>query len=161
MSRNQNTFDTKVDPSGREIWKGDSPVLFLLVNMRLEGEAKDAITLPEISFVIFTLVLERNLGVQAKEWRQEWRIAVDGSGSDWRGRSKISHLREGNRCRGTIIKKDRVREVGGVLWRERVTERERDVHDHAQGEHVGDWIEAFNSCTGRVLFFEVGIVITK
>ena len=71
VTGNEDAVDAKINPSGGKVWKWDPPIFFLLIYMRLEREPIDAITLPKISLVILTFMLECDLRVQLKEWREE------------------------------------------------------------------------------------------
>jgi hypothetical protein len=71
MTGNEDAVDAKINPSGGKVWKWDPPFFFLIIDMRLERELIDSITLPKISLVILTVMLECDLRVQLKERREE------------------------------------------------------------------------------------------
>ena len=57
MSRNKDTLNTKINPRSGEIMEGNSPFLFLFVDMRFEGETVDAIGLGQVYLMILPLML--------------------------------------------------------------------------------------------------------
>jgi len=102
-----------------------------------------------------------NFGVELKERRQKSRSTVGRSGFERWGRDKIRHLGEGDSSRRAIIKQYRVREVRRVFGGEGRRKREWDIHDGPRAEHLRDWIQSLDTSTRRVLFFKMGIIVTK
>jgi len=157
----ENALHTQIDPSRREIWQRNTPILFAFINIGLEREAIDPIVLTEIPFVILPVMLICNIGVELKERRQKSRNTVGRSGCEWGRRDKIRHLGEGDSSRRAIIKQYRVREVRRVIGGEGRRKREGDIHDGPRAEHIRDRVHALDAGAGRVLFLEMGIVVTK
>ena len=48
-----------------KLGKVDPPVLFAFFNVRLVNELENAITFPEVAFMILTVMFMRNLGVES------------------------------------------------------------------------------------------------
>ena len=120
-----------------------------LVDMRLVDEAIWAIGgLREKPFVIPSLVFECNLGVEAKEGRQE--MGRIGRRRAWRGDER-GHLGGGKGLRGTVI------ELDEVLWGE--IRIHRDVDDRAgAGNAVVTGARFLNPGAGGVRFTDGGDV---
>jgi len=117
--------------------------------------------LTEIPFVILPVMLICNFGVELKERRQKSRNTVGRSGFERWGRDKIRHLGEGDSSHRAIIKQYRVWEVQRVFGGEGRRKREWDIHDGPRAEPIRGRIHSLEAGAGRVLFLEMGIVVTK
>jgi hypothetical protein len=117
--------------------------------------------LTKIALVILPVMLICNFGVQLKERRQKSRNTGGRSGNERWGRDKIRHLGERDSSRHAIIEQYHVREVRQVVGGEGRRKREWDIHDCPRAEHIRDWIHSLDVSTGRVLFFEMGIIDMK
>jgi hypothetical protein len=72
MSRNQNTLSAEIHPVVRKVWKINTPILGLLIDMSFETESIHAARLAsEKSFVIFSLIFISDPTVDREErWKK-------------------------------------------------------------------------------------------
>ena len=68
VAGNKDTLNTEVNPCQRQIRQRDAPVLFALVQVRLEQEMVDAILLTQITFMVLPIVFEGDSRVETEEW---------------------------------------------------------------------------------------------
>ena len=73
----------------------------------------------------------------------------------------IHHFGERDSSRSAIIEQYCVREVRQVFGGEGRRKGEWDIHDCPRAEHIRDWIHSLDASTGRVVFFEMGIIVMK
>ena len=72
MARVKDALGAHVLPCGRKVGKRDAPISLFLVDMRFVAEVVYPIgQFGEVPFVISTFMVERNLGVDAKKWREK------------------------------------------------------------------------------------------
>jgi hypothetical protein len=81
----ENTFDTQVYPSWVKMWKGDAPVFFSFVNVRLVKKPKATVPETQETLVISAVLFVRDFRIDTGKG---WQIRVSRvlwPESNWRG----------------------------------------------------------------------------
>jgi hypothetical protein len=127
VARQQNPFNTHIDPSYQKVREWYAPILFSFVNMWFENKMVASIALTQKTFVVLSFVFICYFLIQTEKRRQERVRGVRNTNIDQWQRDESNHFIEGHRSRGAIVKQDEV-----ILLRIGFIRRNREgnIHNH-------------------------------